>query len=75
MMLSDVGKSKCWHYAEEDKEHIETISKLPIRFTEKDFIVNEAKLPIDVKYIQESGNFNKHTNWCGCCIYHFGKNI
>ena len=61
-MLSDVGKSKCWHYAEEDKEHIETISKLPIRFTEKDFIVNEAKLPIDVKYIQESGNFNKHTN-------------
>lgn len=50
-MLSEVSKSKRWYYDTEENKHMESISKHPVRFTEEDFIVNDAKLPIDVKYI------------------------
>jgi len=61
-MLNEVSDSRRWHYSKEETRHIKTIAKTPIIFKEKDFVVNETKLPIELKYSDLSGNFNKHTN-------------
>jgi len=67
MMLSKISKNERWFYTEKEKLYIESIITKPVRFTEEDFIVNGAKLPIEIKYNHSSGIFTQHTN------HHYGQ--